>query len=131
MFAFFDYMFYKACEFYYNKEGSGSTSRTGGLLIVAMVQGFNLFSIFDIVCIIIHEKVYVNKFYFGIPIVVLIIANGIRYNGDKFDFDALRLRWENDSKALKKIKKNFVISYIILSAALFLGSAIYLGNKKW
>ena len=131
MFIFFDYMFYKAREFYYNKEGSGSTSRTGELLIVAMVQGFNLFSIFNIVCIVTHEKADVNKFYFGIPVPILIIANGIRYNGDKFDFNALRLRWESDSQVLKKRKKNFVICYIILSAALFLGSAIYLGNKKW
>jgi len=131
MFNFFDYIFYKACEFYYKEEGKDSGFRISALLIVAMVQGFNLFSVFDIICIIIHKKIYINKFYAAIPVLILLILNGIRYNRDAYDYDVLQNRWGNKEEKTKKRKGNLVIAYITFSGILFLGLAIYLGSKKW
>ncbi len=39
MFKFFDYLFYKTCEFYKKGEGGGEGYRLSALAITAAVQG--------------------------------------------------------------------------------------------
>jgi hypothetical protein len=131
MLTFFDYLFYKACEFYYKEEGKNSSFRTSGLLIVAVVQGFNLFAIFFIICIIIHEKINVNKYYAVLPVLILLVLNGIRYNRDEYDYNVLQEKWGSQESKTRKRKQNLVIAYIIFSTMLFFGLAAYLGSKKW
>ena len=131
MLRFYDYLFYKAYQFYYKKEGNLSTSRTGGLLIVSAVEAFNLFSISFIICIIINKKIHVNKFYAVIPVLILIIINGIRYNKHEYDYDELQKRWGIEEEKIINKKTGLIIAYIIFSVILFFGLSIYLGTKNW
>ena len=76
MFNFFDYIYYKACE-YYSKSGEKDASYSG-LIILMVVQGFNLLSILCIINLITHAKININKYYRIIVAIVLLVLNGIR-----------------------------------------------------
>lgn len=127
MFEFFDYLFFKACNFYLKAEKDPNTNRTSGLLVVSLMQGFNLLTIFFIYCLLFNYKQNVNKLYIIIFTTVLLIVNGIKYNKDEYDYDNLIKRWSNEEKNKKDL---LVKVYIFLSPVLFFGLAIYLGSKK-
>ena len=128
MIKFFDYLYYRTCEFYNKREG-GSDFKFMAVLVTSTIQGFNLLSILFIIGLIAHEKIEINKFYYVILGVILIIINVIRYN--KYDYDILKGRWGNEEERIKHKKKNLLIAYIIISTVLCLGLAINLGSKKW
>ncbi len=130
MFKFFDYLFYKACEFYKKKEG-GEGYRLGALLIIVVLQGFNVATIFLAAQVIAHAKIKVSTFQVIIYVVFFLVANGIKYNNSKYDLDELRKRWGHEDERVRKKKQNIIIIYMVLSTALVFGLSIYLGSKKW
>jgi hypothetical protein len=127
MLNFFDYLYYKACE-YYSRSGEKDAAFSG-LLIVAAVHSFNILSVIFIINLITHTKISVNKYYWIGVAILLLILNGIRYR--KYNYTILRERWVNEEESVKKRKKTIVALYITLSTVLCFGLAIYLGSKKW
>ena len=126
MLKFFDYLFYRACKFY-DKGKDQSTAMTGALVILVLMQVFNLLSVFSILQIIIHKKYDVHKLLIVVGIFLLLIVNGIRYN--KLDYAFFKGKWDNND-GMKK-RGNFLILYLLLSTILFFGLAIYLGTKNY
>ena len=131
MFTFFDYLFYKVCEFYRKREKDDSGFRFEALAIVMGMQGFNLLSLLFFIELLSHKKIIIPKVYLIIFAAVLLIMNGIMHNSNKYNYAILKEKRKNEEEKLKKKKENRIIVYIILSTVLFLGLAIYLGTKKW
>jgi dolichol kinase len=127
MFTFFDYLYYKVCNFYKKREG-GTGYRFSGLLVISAMYGFNLLSVLFLVQLVIRQNIDINKFQIIIFAVVLVILNGIRYN--KYDYEMLKKRWENEGEKGRIKKQKLVVLYIIFSTLLFFGLAIFLGSKK-
>ena len=91
MLQFFDYVFYRACEFY-KKKGEGPGFSFSGLLVISTVQGFNLFSILFGTELFLDKKIEISKFYTIVCLLVLLVINGIHYN--KIDYTILKEKWE-------------------------------------
>ena len=130
MLKFFDYLYYRTCEFYYKREGD-SGFRFTAVLVISTMQGFNFCSILLITNIIFHKKIHINNFEAIIPCIILVAINMIRYNNNKYDYEVLKEKWATEEKGMKIKKQRLLIAYIVLSTVLFLGLAIYLGSKKF
>jgi formate hydrogenlyase subunit 3/multisubunit Na+/H+ antiporter MnhD subunit len=124
---FFDYVYYKSCKFYAktDEEGSGIS----GLAVIALMEGFNIFTIFILVCLFLQKKFHLGKLSMIVFAILLLIANGIRYN--KLNYGVLKERWDNEDENIRGRKGRLVVLYIIGSAILCVGLAIYIGSKKW
>jgi hypothetical protein len=72
-----------------------------------------------------------NNFYAAIPVLILFVLNGIRYNKHKYDYNELQKRWGIEEEKAQNNKTSLVIAYIILSGILLLVLSIYLGSKDW
>ena len=116
---FFDYVYYKCCQFYDRGNKIKSTG-ISGLALLSLFQFFNLISIFASSLKLVHYNSTINKFWFVIPAVVLMILNGIRYN--KTNYPDLKERWKNENEIIKKKKSAFVLLYII--ATVFFALAV-------
>jgi hypothetical protein len=127
MLNFFDYLYYKACEYY--SRGGEKDAAYSGLLVVAAMHCFNILSVIFIINLITHTKVSVSKYYWIGVAILLLILNGLRYT--KYKYAILKERWVNEEESVKKRRRTILTPYIILSTALCFGLAIYLGSKKW
>jgi hypothetical protein len=128
MLRFFDYMQYRVCEFYLKHRG---TSPEGtAIIIVALMQFLNIFSIYNLLSIITQKKLSVGKGTVLAVIVLLLFLNGWRYY--KFDYGMLKKKWAEPGEQDKTRRGYWIILYIIVSIALCIGLTVYVGsNKSW
>lgn len=127
MFRFFDYVYYKACNFYL-RENPDSVGLSG-LIIIALMQVLNLLTCFFLMSIILGRKFHINKLLLIALCILLLVVNGIRYN--KLTYAILKDKWDNEEEN-KKIKGQLlVLLYISGSAIMCVGLAIYVGSKNW
>jgi|GEM_PF-2522279 len=124
---FFDYVQYRVCEFHSSHKGSNP--EISGICVVSMMQYFNLFSVYEIFCIVQQKKYHFNKFLLLLPIILLLVINIRRYS--KFDYSLLKEKWSEFDGKQKTKKSLSVLAYITLSTVICLWLAIYLGTKKW
>lgn len=127
MLHFFDYVYYKSCRLYAknDKDGAGLS----GLVVIAVLQMFNLMTILLLISIILERKLLANKLFILGLYILLLLLNGIRYN--KLNYPVLKETWDNEQES-KKIKNQLlVLFYVSGSAILFIGLVIYVGSKHW
>jgi hypothetical protein len=122
---FFDYLYYKASKFYarYDKDGAGIS----GLVVVALMQGFNLISAYSAILLILDRHGEMSKLEVIILYVFLLVVNGIRYS--RLNKAGLRERWDGESENRRARGNLLMMFYVFLSTALFFGLAIYIGDK--
>lgn len=126
MLRLFDYVYYTICVFY--DKNRGSSPGVTALLIIAMLQFFNLFTLLFLIEIILSQKISINNLTIVTCGLLLLVWNGFRYN--KFNYDILKEKWKNETTTQKKKKKNYVLFYLILSVVSVFALAIYVGSKK-
>lgn len=123
----FDYVYYKACDFYSNY--GGSSPKFSGFVVVAMMQYFNLYAIYLLICILLHKKFNEGIITDLIIGILLLIFNGVRYN--KKNYDLLKQKWKDEDVRIKLKRRRLVTAYVIISTIICIGLTIYLGSKKW
>ncbi len=126
MFTFLNYTYYNICRFYDNN--GASNAKITAVIVIALIQYLNLYAIFLLINLILNTTLHLGKLLIFILYTLAVILNGIRYN--KFNYDILKERWDNEDKRQRKKKVMFVILYIVLSSLFAFGLAIYLGSKK-
>lgn len=98
--------------------------------LVALMQSFNIFSLFMVFDIIIQDKSYPSKVLGGCIIAILVIFNYIRYiYKENNNYTVLSEKWRNETNSKKK--GIIVLAYIILNVIICFGLAIFLGSKDW
>jgi hypothetical protein len=122
---FFDYVYYKCCQFY-DRNGEGSGAGISGLALLSVFQILNLISIMAAIFQIFHYYININKFWFAVPFLALLILNGIRYN--KLNYGVLSERWRSEDAI--KMNKNetgvtiYMVSTVIIVIAVIIWRAI-------
>src|SRR5205823_8122944 len=102
MLTFFDYLYYKVCEFYArNKEGEPGVT---ALLIIALMHGFNVLSLIFMINVATHTKIGSSKLSWIILIALLLLLNGIRYN--KYNYSVLKAKWAAEEEKTRKRREN-------------------------
>lgn len=124
---FGDYIYYRVCKAY--SKTKDSSPEGAAVCIISGVQGFNIITCFMLLALIERDKSVLNLFIVIIIIGFFLIFNYIRYiyRGNN-NYKLMREKWDMEPNATKK--GVVVILYIIISVALFIGLAIYLGSKK-
>jgi hypothetical protein len=123
---FFNYLYCKTCAFYF--KYNDSSPKIAALLVVVGMQVFNAFSLFFLLCVIMQRRIAPNKLLTVFIFLIFLVANGFWFN--KYHYEVLKERWQNEKESSKNIRQFLVVSYIVLSTVLFFGLAIYLGSKK-
>jgi hypothetical protein len=111
MMVLFDYVYYKASDFYSRSDPNGAG--ISGLAVLTTVQFLNLLSAYMASFTFFHTKPYLNKGYVLLFMAVLLVLNGIRYN--KRNYPILKERWAGESESRKGRNNLLVISYIMIS----------------
>jgi uncharacterized membrane protein len=114
MFNFFDYFYYRVCNFYTRSGDSGA--RIGALCIVSLFQLFNVFSIFVLTALAITGFVKFGKAVGILLAVGILIYNGFRYN--RLNFDVLNEKWQGEGWRSQRKKKLLIFIYMIVSILL-------------
>jgi hypothetical protein len=115
MLHFFDYVYYKSCQFY-DKHGEGSGAGISGLAFLSLIQFLNLLSVVTVFWLIFPYEFILttgDKILGAFVYIVIIFINGIRYN--KLNYDILKERWDNEDKKNQRKKQIGVISYILIT----------------
>jgi len=126
MLKFFDYLYYGIRKFYdeYKESGSGFSA----IAVIALTQALNIFTVYFLYCVISETKVNVNKLIYLALYFSFIILNVIRYS--KLDPEITKEKWENKKEKQKVLIRALLVLYVVLSIGLFLGLAIYIGNRN-
>ena len=114
---FFDYLYYRICEFYY--AHNSSSPRIAGLVILSLMYCLNFIFIYGVTSLILKRHIEFSKVSLVILYFSLLILNGIRYN--KLNFDLLNKRWKGESENIKKKKQTMVMIYIAMSIISIIG----------
>ncbi len=127
MLRFFDYIQYRVCGFYLKHHGTSPEGTS--MVVVSLMQLLNIFSIFEIFCIIQRKNYPLSTPVILLFVILLIFLNGRRYY--KFDYSTLKDKWL-ESEGIEKTRKGYlIVLYVVLSIVLSIGLAIYLGSTKW
>jgi hypothetical protein len=129
MIAFFDYLFYRVCEFYKKAEGEGY--KLSAVAVVVAMQGFNVGTLFYLSQIIIREKFNVTTLHALAYVTFIFVLNLIKYSKPKYNIEILQERWNNEDKNIRNKKSAMIVTYISMSTIIFFGLVVYLGGKKW
>lgn len=127
MLKFFDYVYYKCCQFYY-KNGEENGYKISGLALLSLFQLLNIALIIILVFQWFHYWANINKMLFAIPVFILLLLNGFRYN--KLNYDVLKEKWENESATTSKKREVGVLLYMVLSVILVIAVIIWRLNTK-
>lgn len=119
MLQFFDYLYYRACEFYRKNDKEDPAFAFSGIALVSATQGLNIMSLLFSFYLIIHKTFHFGKLEAIALAIILLTFNIIRYN--RIGYGLLNDRWKNEDEKIKNKKKSFVIVYIVLSFTFFLG----------
>jgi hypothetical protein len=126
--TFFDCVYLKVSKFYSsaNKEElSGYT----GLFVLALMQMFNISTLFFIICIILQTNPPLPFWSFLLLEAVLVFANGVRYY--RIDFSIFQEKWEGIAEEKRNMLSRLVSIYIAGSTIVWLIFLIYLGGMKY
>jgi hypothetical protein len=121
MMKFFDYVYYKSCQFYY-ANGEGDGAGISGLAFLSLIQYLNLISIIAILWLIFPYKFVFTggaKVITALIFIIIVVVNGFRYN--KMNYNTLRERWDNEDKKIKRKKEIRVIFYILITVIIVIG----------
>ncbi len=105
MYAIFDYIFFRAYDFYKRKNSDIPIDR--GIQLLSIIQGVFLVDIIMIVDFfdnVINREI-VNKYILGVPVAIFIlILNEVRYKrlAKKDKFISFYERWGDEDKKLSK-----------------------------
>src|SRR6186713_3087583 len=124
MLRFFDYLYYGARKFYNKERGSGVSA----LVLIALTQALNIFTVYFLYCVISGTKVYGNKLIFIAPYFFFLVLNVIRYS--KLDPEIIKEKWENKKEKQKIRMRALLVIYVFLSFALSIELAIFIGNRE-
>jgi hypothetical protein len=127
MIYFFDYVYYRVCVFY--DRNNDSSPGVSALLVVCLLQFFNLSTIFLLIQIVFTKRINISSRMVFTCILILLVANGFRYN--KLNYQVLRKTLANGSTVQNKRKQNYVVFYVIISTATVFILAFCLGSRKW
>ena len=123
IFSFFDYVFYKIYKGY--SDTSERTPEGGAVVIVSLLQGFNIFTCFFLYELVTKNKIDINKYIGGGLMLTLFVFNYFRYIRKDY-FEVVKKKWINESQKQRTI----VWIYMIFSVVGCFGLAIYLGNQR-
>ncbi len=99
------------------------------MVVVSLMQFLNIFSIYDLLGLIIQKKLHIGKWTILIIIILLIFLNSRRYY--KFDYTMLKDKWA-ESEGKEKTKKGYlIVLYIVASTVICVALTIYVGSKNW
>ena len=127
MLTFFDYVYYKASDFYSKSDPNGAG--ISGLVVISLLQFLNVLSAYLLVCILSEQKPQLNKLYCLALLVFLLIVDGIRYN--KRNYPVLKEKWGDEVRSKKTRNQLFVLAYIFCSFVLTLTLVILVSEKPW
>lgn len=125
---FFDYVFYRVCKAYSRTKDSSPEGAAVG--VVSAMQCFTVLSFFMIVAIFKQNKRVLN-----LPIVITIMLFFLIFNyfrhiyKEDNNYEILKNKWSSEPNSYRR--GVLIVIYIIITTAIFIGLAIYLGNKKW
>lgn len=130
MYYIFDYIFFRAYDFYKKRNSDIPVDR--GIQLLSIIQGFLVLDALMIVdfCFDIIDKRYVNKYILGLPVsIVMLVLNEIRYRrmGRRNQFNPLYERWKNENPTIRKCKG---IIIVILPVFLLFGVPLMLWTIK-
>ncbi|HEY2347797.1 MAG TPA: hypothetical protein VGH64_02215 [Puia sp.] len=121
MMYFFDNVFYHICRVYTNKKDN--SPEASGVIILSLVQTFNIFTLLILYSFYFNNKSVVNKPLAVILVTGLCVLNYIRYiYKDSRNYSVLKE--EN-----KHLNGYVVVGYIIGSFFFFFGLAFFLGKS--
>lgn len=126
MLIFFDYLYYSVRKYY--SEHKESSSGFSALAVITLTHTLNILTVYFLYCLVTQTNVNISKLtgialYFSV-----LILNGVRYS--KLDPDIIKEKWENKKEKQKIILRTFLFLYIVLSVAVCVGLAIYIGSKR-
>jgi hypothetical protein len=126
--TFFDCVYLKVSKFYSsaNKE---KLSGFPGLFVLALMQAFNIFTVFLIVCIILQQKPHISRWSLLLLILVLAFANGTKYY--RIDFSIFQAKWDGNTEKKRNLLNRMVSIYIAGSTIVCIILVIYVGGKKF
>jgi membrane protein insertase Oxa1/YidC/SpoIIIJ len=124
MLIFFDYLYYGSRKIY-SKYESGAGFHA--IVLIALTQVLNIFTVYLIYCVIAETRVNMNKLTFLALYFSVLILNVVRYS--KLDPELIKEKWENKKEKQKITMRALLVIYIFLSFALSIGLAIYIGNR--
>lgn len=115
MLRFFDYVYYKSCQFYF-RHGEGSGSGISGLAFLSLIQFLNLLSIVTIFWLVFPYEFILtarDKIIVAFIYIIIIVTNGIRYN--KLNYDILKDKYESEDERIQQKKQIGVIFYLVIT----------------
>jgi len=128
MLNFFDYVYYKVCRYYAKRENPNGAG-ISGLAVIAALQTANIMILIFLICIIIERKIVGNKLWFLGIYLLLLVADGFRYN--RLNYPVLHEKWKDELENRKIRNQLLVLFYISVSSLFAIGLAIYIGSKEW
>jgi hypothetical protein len=126
--TFFDCVYLKVSKFY-SKAEKKDLSGFDGLVVLALMQFLNIFTLFLIFCIIFHHKPRFPGWSVVLLEFALMFANGVRYYS--ISFSSLQEKWDEVPEKRKNIQNILVPVYITGSIILCLILAVYVGDKNY
>jgi hypothetical protein len=127
--TFFDCVYMKVAKYYTKAEKKDDIDGWTGLLVLALMQSFNIFSLFLIFCIGLQLKLPLPSWSLLLLSVALLFANGTRYY--RIDFSFFQVQWEEMAEKRKSMLNSLVPIYIVGSIVVCLILVIYVGEKKY
>jgi hypothetical protein len=122
---FFDYVYYKCCQFYEKDEKAGAG--ISGLVLLSVFQCFNIISISAILAQFFHYTGTPNTKWLGIPMYLLVmILNCIRYN--KTNYPDLKEKLKNETETTTRKKFRLVFLYMIVSVFIVIAVIVWRAN---
>jgi len=125
---FFDCLYLKVSKFYSKTEKHEINGFTG-LTVLALMQSLNIFTLFNIYCILVQHKLSIPSWSLALLILALMFANGTRYY--KITFSSLQEKWEQIGDRKRNRLNKLVSVYIVGSITICLIFVIYIGDKKY
>jgi len=124
--TFFDCVYFRVNKFYWKEEGK--FSGFNGLSVLALMQGFNIFGLFLVICIILRQSPHIPSWSVVLLFIALIFANGIRYY--RIDFSIFQGKWDRMDERRRSMLNRMVSIYIAGSTIVCLILTIYVGDKS-
>jgi hypothetical protein len=127
--TFFDCVYLKVSKFYTKAEKKEEISGYSGLLVLSLMQFFNIFTLFLIFCLILQQKPPLPSWAVLLFSFALVFVNGIRYYHMNFSF--LQEKWDEIAEKKRNTLNSLVSIYIVGSTILWVILLVYVGNKKY
>lgn len=125
---YFDFLYNLIYKFYSSKEKGAASSAAaiiGGLLASNILNFFMLISVYS------HNKLFENKVFFIVVIIIFQIVTYIRYIlKENNSITKIEERWLKIAESRKLKIRNFGLLYVVLSVVAFFGLAIYISRIR-